>query len=43
MPQKPDSEKIEMKQTIIKLDNVHKDYRMGDSIVQAVAGINLEI
>ena len=32
-----------MKQTIIKLDNVHKDYRMGDSIVQAVEGINLEI
>jgi len=32
-----------MKQTIIKLDNVHKDYKMGDSIVQAVAGINLEI
>ncbi len=32
-----------MKQTIIKLDNVHKDYRMGDSIVQAVKGINLEI
>jgi len=32
-----------MKQTIIKLDNVHKDYRMGDSTVQAVKGINLEI
>ncbi len=32
-----------MKQTIIKLDNVHKDYKMGDSIVQAVEGINLEI
>ena len=32
-----------MKQTIIKLDNVHKDYRMGDSVVQAVQGINLEI
>ena len=32
-----------MKQTIIKLDNVYKDYKMGDSIVQAVAGINLEI
>ena len=43
VPQKPDSEKIKMKQTIIKLDNVHKDYKMGDSIVQAVAGINLEI
>ena len=43
MPQKPDSEKIKMKQTIIKLDNVHKDYKMGDSTVQAVEGINLEI
>ena len=32
-----------MKQTIIKLDNVHKDYKMGNSIVQAVEGINLEI
>ncbi len=32
-----------MKQTIIKLDNVHKDYKMGDSIVQAVEGIDLEI
>ncbi len=32
-----------MKQTIIKLDNVHKDYQMGDSVVQAVEGINLEI
>ena len=32
-----------MKQTIIKLDNVHKDYRMGDSMVRAVQGINLEI
>jgi putative ABC transport system ATP-binding protein len=32
-----------MKQTIIKLDNVYKEYRMGDSIVQAVKGINLEI
>ena len=32
-----------MEQTIIKLDSVHKDYRMGDSVVQAVEGINLEI
>ena len=40
--QKPNSGK-KMKQTIIKLNNVHKDYRMGDSIVQAVEGINLEI
>ncbi len=32
-----------MKQTIIKLDNVHKNYEMGDSTVQAVKGINLEI
>ena len=32
-----------MKQTIIKLDNVHKEYRMGDSMVRAVQGINLEI
>ena len=32
-----------MKQAIIKLDNVHKDYKMGNSIVQAVKGINLEI
>jgi putative ABC transport system ATP-binding protein len=32
-----------MKQTIIRLDNVHKDYKMGNSIVQAVEGINLEI
>ncbi len=32
-----------MKQTIIKLENVHKDYKMGDSVVQAVKGINLEI
>lgn len=32
-----------MKQTIIELDNVHKDYEMGDSIVQAVEGINLKI
>jgi len=38
----PNSEK-KMKQTIIKLDNVHKDYKMGDSVVRAVKGINLEI
>ena len=42
MPQKPNSEK-KMKQTIIKLDNVHKDYQIGNSVVQAVRGINLEI
>jgi len=29
--------------TIIKLDNVHKDYKMGSSVVAAVEGINLEI
>ncbi|MCK5043447.1 ABC transporter ATP-binding protein [Candidatus Pacearchaeota archaeon] len=28
---------------MIKLDNVHKNYEMGDSTVQAVKGINLEI
>ena len=32
-----------MKQTIIELKNVHKDYQMGDSVVQAVKGINLKI
>lgn len=29
--------------TIIQLKNVHKDYKMGDSIVAAVEGVNLEI
>jgi len=45
MPQKPNSEKNKMRQktTIIELKNVHKDYKMGDSIVQAVEGIDLEI
>jgi putative ABC transport system ATP-binding protein len=32
-----------MKQTIIELKNVHKDYQMGDSVVRAVRGINLKI
>jgi len=33
-----------MKQkTIIKLDNVHRDFVMGNSIVRAVDGINIEI
>ncbi len=32
-----------MKQTIIKLDNVHRNYQMGDSVVRAVEGISLEI
>lgn len=29
--------------SIIKLANVHKDFQMGDSIVAAVEGVNLEI
>ena len=29
--------------TQLKLENVHKDYEMGDSIVKALDGINLEI
>jgi len=32
-----------MKQTIIKLDNVHRDFEMGDSVVRAVDGIDVEI
>jgi ABC-type oligopeptide transport system ATPase subunit len=33
-----------MKQeTIIKLDNVFKHYVMGDSIVKALDGVNVEI
>ncbi len=35
---------IQMDQkTQLKLENVHKDYEMGDSIVKALDGINLEI
>jgi len=32
-----------MKIPIIKLDNVHRDFEMGNSIVQAVDGIDIEI
>jgi len=32
-----------MKNVIIKLENVHKDYKMGESKVEAVRGVNLEI
>ena len=30
-------------ETIIKLDNVHRDFEMGDSIVRAIDGVNVEI
>lgn len=30
-------------QTIIQLDNVHRDFEMGDSVVKAIDGINVEI
>lgn len=32
-----------MKQTIIKLDNVHKDYKIADTIIPAVNAVDLEI
>jgi putative ABC transport system ATP-binding protein len=32
-----------MPQQIIQLKNVHKDYQMGDSVVEAIGGVNLEI
>ncbi len=32
-----------MKQTIIQLKNVHKDYKIGDTIIPAVDGVDLEI
>ena len=32
-----------MKQTIIKLDNVCREYEMGNSIVKALDGINAEV
>ncbi len=32
-----------MKQTIIQLKNVHKDYEIGDTIISAVDGVDLEI
>jgi len=32
-----------MKQTIIKLDNVHKDFHVGESTIKAVDGLDIEI
>ncbi len=32
-----------MKQTIIRLDNVHKNYKIGGTIIPAVDGVDLEI
>jgi putative ABC transport system ATP-binding protein len=32
-----------MKNGIIRLENVHKDYRVGDSVVRALDGINISI
>ena len=32
-----------MKQTIIELKNVHKDYKIGNTIISAVEAVNLEI
>ncbi len=32
-----------MKQTIIELKNVHKDYKIGDTIIPAIDAVNLEI
>ena len=35
--------KLKMQQSIIKLENVCKDYKMGESIVKAVCNVNLDI